>query len=451
MIGMDYALLPPEVNSARMYSGAGAGPMVAAAAAWDRLASMLGSAAASYRSVVSELTDGQWRGPASASMAGAAEPYVEWMNTTATQAEQTANQARAAATAFEAAFAATVPPPVIAANRATLLALIATNFFGQNLPAIAANQAEYAEMWAQDATAMYGYTAHSAAAMVLSPVAPAPRTTNPAAASTQAAAQAAAGTQAPAQSATSDFLSSLPNIFGPLNNFLSNNTTVGINNALGPVGTVLAQFTGPLLASEGIQLFMFPLMTATGKFAMLGPMAAMGAATGAGLMSSTTGEAGYTLVGSYEPGSGTGGVSAGLGRAAPIGRLSVPPTWAAASGEVRLAVSALPTAGSSALPPAGLGVPAGGFVPPVGGVANTPRSGEARVRSAATFKAIQSHGGASDTHDGTDNQWAYGAAAADVGGLSGRELGELDQLREQMADLALECDAMALLMKEGTN
>ena len=53
----------------------------------------------------------------------------------------------------------TVPPPVIAANRAQLMALIATNFFGQNTPAIAATEAHYSEMWVQDATAMYGYAA----------------------------------------------------------------------------------------------------------------------------------------------------------------------------------------------------------------------------------------------------------------------------------------------------
>jgi PPE-repeat protein len=58
--------------------------------------------------------------------------------------------------AYEAAFAMTVPPPVIAANRALLLMLVATNFLGQNTPAIMATEAEYAEMWAQDAGAMSG-------------------------------------------------------------------------------------------------------------------------------------------------------------------------------------------------------------------------------------------------------------------------------------------------------
>src|SRR5574337_2176149 len=164
---MDYAVLPPEVNSARMYAGAGVGPMMVAAAAWDRLAATLGSAAGSYRAVVSELTDSSWQGPASASMTAAVEPYVQWMNATAAQAPRTADQARVAAAAYEAAFAATVPPPVIAANRAALSSLQATTVFGQNSAAIAANQAYYGEMWAQDAAAMHAYAANSAAATTL--------------------------------------------------------------------------------------------------------------------------------------------------------------------------------------------------------------------------------------------------------------------------------------------
>ena len=61
----------------------------------------------------------------------------------------------------------TVPPPVIAANRAQLASLVATNFLGQNTPAIAATEAHYGEMWAQDAAAMYGYAGSSAAATKL--------------------------------------------------------------------------------------------------------------------------------------------------------------------------------------------------------------------------------------------------------------------------------------------
>ncbi|PBJ34468.1 PPE family protein, partial [Mycobacterium avium] len=108
---MDFGALPPEINSARMYTGPGSGPLLAAAAAWDGLATGLASAASSYGSEISGLVAGSWQGPASVSMAAAAAPYVAWMMTTAAQAERAAAQAMAAAGAYEAAFAATVPPP----------------------------------------------------------------------------------------------------------------------------------------------------------------------------------------------------------------------------------------------------------------------------------------------------------------------------------------------------
>ena len=101
---MDFAMLPPEINSARMYAGPGSGPMLAAAAAWDGLAAELNSAASLYRSVISGLTVGPWLGPSSASMAAAAAPYAAWLSTTAAQAEQSASQANAAAAAYESAF-----------------------------------------------------------------------------------------------------------------------------------------------------------------------------------------------------------------------------------------------------------------------------------------------------------------------------------------------------------
>jgi PPE-repeat protein len=86
---------------------------------------------------------------------------------------------------------------VIAANRAQLLMLIATNFFGQNTPAIAATEAHYAEMWAQDATAMYGYAGHSAAAAKVRPFTPPPHTTDPAGLTGQATAVGHAASTAP--------------------------------------------------------------------------------------------------------------------------------------------------------------------------------------------------------------------------------------------------------------
>ncbi|MBV8290260.1 MAG: PPE family protein, partial [Mycobacterium sp.] len=126
---MDFGSYPPEINSGRMYAGPGSAPMLTAAEAWDGLAAELHSAANSYQSVVSGLTAGPWLGSSSASMAAAAASYVSWLNATTAQAEETAAQAKAAAAAYQTAFASTVPPPMVAANRAQLMTLVATNLF----------------------------------------------------------------------------------------------------------------------------------------------------------------------------------------------------------------------------------------------------------------------------------------------------------------------------------
>jgi PPE-repeat protein len=198
---MDFGALPPEINSGRMYSGPGSAPMMAAASAWDGLAAELSSAAAGYASVITELTSAPWLGPASAAMVASVTPYISWLSAAADQAEQSSAQARAAAAAYETAFVLTVPPPVIAANRVLLATLVATNFFGQNTPAIAATEAQYAEMWAQDAAAMYGYAGSSATATELTPFAAPAQTTDLAGLTAQSAAVAQAAATPAATSA----------------------------------------------------------------------------------------------------------------------------------------------------------------------------------------------------------------------------------------------------------
>ena len=133
---MDFGAIPPEINSGRMYSGPGAGSMLAAAVAWDGLATEIYCAATDYSAVTSGLAY-RWQGVAATAIAQAAAPYTAWPGATAGQAERAAAQAKAAAGAHDAAFAATVPPPVISANRTLLTSLVATNALGQNGPAIA--------------------------------------------------------------------------------------------------------------------------------------------------------------------------------------------------------------------------------------------------------------------------------------------------------------------------
>jgi PPE-repeat protein len=343
-------MLPPEVNSGRMYTGPGSGPLLAAAAAWDGLAADLHTAAASYSSVISNLTAG-WQGPSSTTMAAAAAPYTAWINTTAAQAEQTAIQARAAAAAYETAFAATVPPPVIAANRSLLMTLIATNILGQNTPAIAATEAQYVEMWAQDAAAMYGYAGSSATASQLTPFRSPPPTTNP----DNTATQAAAATQA-SGTATGTQAQGLPQALQSLAAPLSAaapaptaapSTTVSaellsnfFNATLGSFNPLRLYSPGGGFYDLGIQSFLAP----NANYNM--QVAYAEALSRAGLAASGVGP-GTSVVGSAGP-----AVSAGVGRAGLVGSLSVPQGWAGAAPTIRTVAAALPQSGLGAVPAA---------------------------------------------------------------------------------------------------
>jgi len=410
---MDFGAFPPEINSGRMYAGPGAGSMLVAAGAWDGLAAELQSTAAAAGSVVSGLTGESWHGAASASMAAAVAPYLTWMTATATQVEQVANQARAAAAAYEAAFGMTVPPAVVAANRAQLMALIATNILGQNTPAIMATEAHYGEMWAQDAAAMYGYAAGSAAASALTPFTPPKSTTNPAGATGQSAAVAqAAGTAAGshAQTAASQSLSAVPTTLQGLSQptqsatglsgMLSGNgatvATSGISGASGGLSalTGLAGSAGGVstsagksagsglgalssltdiasssssgvadLGSDATGLGSSGLGAGTGGLGMDFPGVGMNFPTVDSLVASEGmgpfgGVGGLGMVpalgGSMAMGHlgfGSAGTAATMGRASSVGALSVPQTWTPDAGPAAAAIS----------PAAAMPVPAGGF------------------------------------------------------------------------------------------
>jgi hypothetical protein len=160
-----FAWLPPEVNSALIFSGPGPGPLLAAAEAWDGLAGELASSASSFSSVTSDLARSSWQGASSAAMMTVASQYTSWLSAAAAQAEQVSHQASAIAAAFETALAATVQPAVVAANRSLVQALASTNWLGQNTPAIADIEAAYEQMWASDVAAMFGYHADASAAV----------------------------------------------------------------------------------------------------------------------------------------------------------------------------------------------------------------------------------------------------------------------------------------------
>jgi PPE-repeat protein len=345
---MDFAALPPEINSGRMYAGPGAGPMMAAATAWNNLAAELSSTAAGYESVVSELTGEQWIGPASASMAAAVQPYVAWLNLTAGHAQHAAAQATASAAAFEAAFSATVPPPVITANRAQLAALVATNFMGVNTPAIMATEAQYAEMWAQDAAAMYGYAASSASAGTLIPMTPPAPTANPAGPAGQAASVAHAGAASATQAGLTQTISSLPNSVAGLASPLSaadpptpilgypfvQNTINGTVNSV--AWWVMNTIPNSVLLSHAMNSAPATVAAATTAHTVAGGLGVTG-------LAGAVGPAGSTGFGG-EP------VLAGLGQASTVGGLSVPASWSAAAPAMSSSASALEGSGWAVAP-----------------------------------------------------------------------------------------------------
>jgi PPE-repeat protein len=161
---MNFATLPPEINSGRICAGPGSGSMTDAAAAWDKLAARLYARLADYRSVTSKLAATEIT-----EMTQAAAPYIAWLDATAARAAHAATQAKTAASAFESALAAVVPLPVVEANRAQWISLASTNSLGQLSPAIADTEAEYDQMWVRDAATMNAYAGASADAALLTP------------------------------------------------------------------------------------------------------------------------------------------------------------------------------------------------------------------------------------------------------------------------------------------
>ncbi|OBJ02947.1 hypothetical protein A5660_21070 [Mycobacterium alsense] len=365
---MDFGAIPPEINSMRMYAGPGPGSMVAAAAAWDDLATELHSAAASYRSVISGLTVGRWLGPSSLSMASAFGPYAAWTAGAAARAQEAASHAQLAVDIYEEAFAMTVPPAAVAANRAQLAVLVATNFFGQNSPAIALNEAEYGEMWAQDAAAMYQYAASSAEAADLTPFASAPDVTN----SAGVAGQATAVSEAAAGASTQQF--SLASLMSSLSSMLQGLATpasasaasTGSETAWGTLlggtgqsGLSLSSFMSnfqdnlPAILPGYLMVAATPLYGLSSVLGMAQTMQGL-AATAAQGAAEAAGDAAAAATEAAEGLGGLGaGVAGGLGQAASLGSLSVPPSWTSVIPAAHLtsAGAVLPNAGA----PGGLG------------------------------------------------------------------------------------------------
>jgi PPE-repeat protein len=342
---LDFGALPPEINSARMYMGPGSSSFQVAASAWNGLAAELQSAAQGYETTITQLASDEWNGPASAAMTSAAQPYITWMQETAAQAEQAATQAQAAAAAYEQAFATTVAPPLVAANRAETAAAVQANVFGQYTALIAQLEAQYGQMWAQDAAAMYSYAGQSASASQVTPFATPAATTNPGGTATQSAAvsqatatSAASSTQSILQQLTSSTPGSLQSLAAPAATTTTTpfqqlfalifGTTVLPTNLSALVGdyspyaSLFYNTEGLPYFSVGMGNFGVQIAKSAGMLGGAAPAAAAPALGGLGGLGGALGGGGAAGAGAAAH-----SISAISGGAGSVGKLAVPASW----------------------------------------------------------------------------------------------------------------------------
>jgi PPE-repeat protein len=298
---MHFTTLAPEINSGRMHSGPGSESMTSAAAAWDRLATRLNDMAAAYASTTSKLAR-QLRGPAAEEMSQATAAQIDWLKTAAAAAETSAAQARAAASAYESALAAMVPPAAIDAIRALRISLASTNPLGQAGPAIADAEAEYEQMWAQNADALNGYVRASADASKMtpfcSPVTDAGQPRDP----------------APVTRSRGNWtLASAPEVVSTGRQVMST------------IPDVLRE-----LASSPLATFDAPLLAITPSLSKLSSLTAPSGSAIIHLNSMNKGAALQALLGN-SGGARRAAATAAFGRGSSVGKLSVPDAWTTAT------------------------------------------------------------------------------------------------------------------------
>jgi PPE-repeat protein len=366
---MSFSLFPPEINSALMFTGAGSGPLMAASTAWNELAADLESTATQYQTLITNLVTGSWLGPSSAQMASATAPYIAWMQGTAATAAQTGAQAQLAAAAYQTAYSSMVPLPEIAANRALLAELVSNNFLGQNTGAIATTEANYLDMWIQDALGMDTYQVNSHAATTLPAQVAAPQVAS-------GAAPAGAVPKVPADTGASALIEGLLQDFAELFGVTgAGPTSLSATDLVSWLGTVATGVAGnPTAALLPVQATYYMGMLSSTPARMF---MSSGSSSGSSAAGSTLASSSDTLmenVGKFIDGkmggvvSGVSGqlaswgskISAGMAAAQHLGGLSVPNAWHGMAPEMARAAPIMPDT-SVAAPTMHAGLPSSPF------------------------------------------------------------------------------------------
>lgn len=161
---------PPEINTSRLMAGAGAAPMLQAAAGWEALAISLETQAEELAASLSSLAS-VWTGQASERAIAATTPMVLWLHMLSLQAMKRSLQAAAQATSYTTAMATTPPIPEIELNHITHAVLEATNFLEINRLPITLNELDYIRMWDLAAAVMDAYQAETVMNTTFEPIA----------------------------------------------------------------------------------------------------------------------------------------------------------------------------------------------------------------------------------------------------------------------------------------
>ena len=324
---------PPEIISALIHTGPGAGSMIEASGAWQQLAVELENSVAVYASSLSGLIE-TWSGPSAMAMVQSVQPYLIWLRTTAQQSQQMGASAEAAALAFSAVRSAVVTPAQVGANRTRLAQLLATNRFGSNTAAIAETEAEYQTMWANNSAAMTRYQAASAQATALPQFSSPLTIANPTGNATQAATVPAATAPTSAQS-----------VINQIGSFFSSFLTTpgGFDPNAGWFG--LANAWGNQFLSSG---FPINLLGVEAQLATAQGVQSVGGEVGQGLAEGEAALGASEVQFANAVRAGASAPTAALGVGVTVGKLTAPPAVVgllpAAQSPVQLASSASPLA-----------------------------------------------------------------------------------------------------------
>lgn len=374
MIGIDYALSPPEVLSVAIETGAQAAGLTPVVAAWEAIAAALELAVTGITETVLSL-EGVWQGASSNRMAAAVRSYTAWMMVFSAQVTATATEAGVALSAFEAAVSAMPSSLEVFTNlaeRQSLLAVLALAVTAPAvLPLLAENLAQYSQLWVRCSTAMITYDAVASAAMAALPTfTEAPSIANPgglldeaaavaeavadeadvaanaalkrasseasepgleaadavsAAAAVEGAAAVGVSAATAASEAPASFTQSLQRVATSAQNGVSKLGSGNFSDFSSMVNNFVAE-------SNTVTSQLSTLQSLASSFSSTMP-SATDAATAAGDAIKTAGSLGRGGLGG---GAGLGRVGAAMGKAGSIGAgLSVPQAWSAASPAAR--------------------------------------------------------------------------------------------------------------------